>query len=44
VSFSKEQREGACKAAALAAGVLSRMARRAYLQLPRSRQRPGRTA
>lgn len=43
VSFGKEHRESKRKVDALAAGVLSRMARRAYLVLPPSRQRRKRT-
>lgn len=39
LSFGKEHRESRRKVDALAAGTLSRMARRAYLALPRSRQR-----
>jgi hypothetical protein len=38
-SFGKEHRESSKKVDALAAGVLSRMARRAYLALPKSQQR-----
>ena len=43
VSFGKETRESSRKIDALAAGTLSRMARRAYLALPRSKQRRQRT-
>jgi len=39
LSFGKEHRESRRKVDALAAGTLSRMARRAYLALPKSRQR-----
>lgn len=43
LSFGKEHRESKRKVDALAAGTLSRMARRAYLALPPSRQRRKRT-
>ena len=43
VSFGKEARESSRKIDALAAGTLSRMARRAYLALPKSKQRRQRT-
>ncbi len=39
VSFGKEHRESKRKVDALAAGTLSRMARRVYLALPKSKQR-----
>lgn len=39
VSFGKENRESSRKVDALAAGTLARMARRAYLALPRNKQR-----
>ena len=39
VTFGKEHRESRRKVDALAAGALARMARRAYLALPRSKQR-----
>jgi hypothetical protein len=41
VSFSKEHRESDRKIDAMAAGTLARMARRAYLALPKSRRRRG---
>lgn len=44
VSFSKEHRESARKIDAMAAGTLARMARRAYLALPKSRRRRGANA
>jgi phage terminase large subunit-like protein len=43
VSFGKETRESSRKIDSLAAGTLARMARRAYLALPRSKQRRQRT-
>lgn len=43
VSFGKEARESSRKIDSLAAGTLSRMARRAYLALPKSKQRRQRT-
>jgi hypothetical protein len=39
VSFGKEHRESARKVDALAALILARMARRAYLALPERKQR-----
>lgn len=43
VSFGKETRESPRKIDSLAAGALARMARRAYLALPKSKQRRQRT-